>query len=131
MQISRRRLLARRLFLRNGRCCNFGIDCRKWREQSFQNGTFAPRVLLIALILHTSIRNADSTNCYPGQLSDTMNETDVLVEGQAIVSSDGLKMLFLGTDGTLQLFNQQVSYWSAYSDSKPKNRYLILQSDGN
>ena len=72
-----------------------------------------------------------TTTCSPGELSDSMYDNDVLRSGQAIVSSDGLKMLLLGADGSLKLFDQQVEYWSAVISNRPNNRYLILQGDGN
>ena len=71
-----------------------------------------------------------AATCSPGQLSDSMYDTDVLRGGQAIVSSDGLKMLLMGTDGSLKLFNQQTVYWSVVIPN-PNNRYLVLQADGN
>jgi hypothetical protein len=55
---------------------------------------------------------------------------DVLRGGQAIVSSDGLKMLLMDTDGSLKLIYQHATYWSKIIPN-PNNRYLALQTDGN
>jgi hypothetical protein len=84
--------------------------------------------LITALII--SLIDRAAAPCSAGQLSDTISDEEVLVGGQAIVSSDGLAVLLMGADGTLRIIKQQVLQWSLQLPS-PKNRYLKLQSDGN
>jgi hypothetical protein len=71
-----------------------------------------------------------TATCSPGQLSDTIHSSDVLSAGQAIVSSDGSKMLLLGTDGSLKIKTKQADIWSRVFPN-PNGRYLTLQDDGN
>ena len=86
-------------------------------------------MLFIIIIALLQIRSTAAT-CSPGRLSDSMYNSDILRGGQAIVSSDGLKMLLMGTDGSLKLIYQQTTYWSVVIPN-PNNRYLIMQPDGN
>jgi hypothetical protein len=71
-----------------------------------------------------------ATTCSPGQLSDTIHSSDVLSAGQAIVSSDGSTMLWLGTNGSLKIKTKQADIWSQEFPN-PNGRYLTLQDDGN
>lgn len=85
--------------------------------------------MLAGLIFLVRIQWATMT-CSPGQVSNSMYESDVLRGGQGIVSADGLKMLFMGIDGALRLIEGQTTYWIATAPN-PNNRFFVLQSDGN
>ena len=64
-------------------------------------------MLFIIIIALLQIRSTAAT-CSPGRLSDSMYNSDILRGGQAIVSSDGLKMLLMGTASKRGLATQTI-----------------------
>jgi hypothetical protein len=86
--------------------------------------------MLFAALIFIFNGEYGGATCLPGQISNFMSDNDVLRGGQALVSSDGLKMLLMDTDGSLKLIDQQIVYWSK-TFPNPKNRFLVLQWQGN
>jgi hypothetical protein len=84
--------------------------------------------LVTALII--SMIDRAAAPCSAGQLSDSMSDDDILLGGQAIVSSNGLAVLLMGGDGAIRIIKQQVLQWRLQPPN-PNNRFLKLQQDGN